>query len=124
MRATSICSGQTILPCLSSLRAQPLSEASSTNRLNGLRRREDGCSGIVGTDIVIYGQQKDERPGGLVERPEPRKTSLDTTKCVCSSNNGVIEMGSRPGRCKVGICKRRIEVEDNLVGREKIKGCS
>ena len=33
-------------------------------------------------------------------------------------------MGSRPGRCKVGVSKRGIEVEDNLVEREKIQVCN
>ena len=64
--------------------------------------------------------------GRFVERLEPRKTSLYTSKRVCSGNNGgVIEMGSRPRRPKVGVCnqKRKIEVEDNLVEREKIKVC-
>ena len=33
-------------------------------------------------------------------------------------------MGSRLGRCKVGVSKRRIEVEDNQVEREKFKVCN
>jgi len=52
--------------------------------------------------------------GRFVERPEPRKISLYTTKS-CSGNSGVIEMGNGPGRRKVGVCERRIEVGNILV---------
>ena len=53
--------------------------------------------------------------GKFVERRELCKISLYTTKRVCSGNSGVIEMGNGPGRRKVGVCERRIEVDDILV---------
>ena len=59
--------------------------------------------------------------GRFAERPEPRKISVYTTKGVGSGNSGVVEMGSGPGRPKVhmvGICKRRIEVEDVLLDED------
>ena len=53
--------------------------------------------------------------GRFVDRHEPSHISLYTTKRVCSGNSGVIEKGDGPGRCKIRVCERRIEVEDILV---------
>lgn len=57
--------------------------------------------------------------GRLVEWPEPGKVSVYTTKRVGSGNSGIVEMGSGPGRAKVGVCEWRIEVEDILLDDDR-----
>ena len=59
-----------------------LAEARSMDRLDGLRRGKSACSGIVGTGVVMGSRGMS---GRFVERPEPRKTSLYTTKSVVAA---------------------------------------
>jgi hypothetical protein len=101
-----------------------LAKACSTDRLGlgGLRGGSGGCLGIVGSGsgggvVVVTGRRWVS--GRFAERPEPRKISVYTTKRVGSGNSGYVEigMGSRSGRPsvgRVGVCERRIEVEDVL----------
>ena len=52
---------------------------------------------------------------GFVEWPEPSEIALYTAERVGRGNDGVVEAGSEAGGLDVGVCERRIEVEDILL---------